>query len=53
MYGLYVQFAQLARCTYDMFRGSGGISAEGFATVVKDDLDMYRKIAIGAGIKPE
>jgi hypothetical protein len=30
-----------------------GISAEKFATVVKDDIDMYRKIAIGTGIKPE
>jgi len=26
------------------------ISAEKFAAVVKDDVDMYRKIAIGTGI---
>ncbi len=30
-----------------------GTSAEEFATVVKDDIEMYRKIATGAGIKPE
>ena len=30
-----------------------GTSAEEFAAVVKDDIEMYRKIAAGAGIKPE
>ena len=30
-----------------------GTSAEEFATVVKDDLEMYRKITTAAGIKPE
>jgi len=30
-----------------------GTSAEEFATVVKDDIEMYRKIATAAGIKPE
>jgi tripartite-type tricarboxylate transporter receptor subunit TctC len=30
-----------------------GTSAEEFAAVVKDDIEMYRKIATAAGIKPE
>ena len=30
-----------------------GTSAEEFVTVVKDDLEMYRKITTAAGIKPE
>jgi len=30
-----------------------GTSAEEFATVVKNDIEMYRKIATAAGIKPE
>jgi len=30
-----------------------GTSAEEFATVVKDDIEMYRKIATAANIKPE
>ncbi len=30
-----------------------GGSAEDFAAVVKQDIEMYRKIAAGAGIKPE
>ena len=30
-----------------------GTSAEDFATVVKEDIEMYGKIAAAAGIKPE
>jgi len=30
-----------------------GTSAEEFATVVRDDIEMYRKIATAAGIQPE
>ena len=30
-----------------------GTAAEEFAAVVKDDIEMYRKIATAAGIKPE
>ena len=30
-----------------------GSSAEDFAVVVRNDIEMYRKIATGAGIKPE
>ena len=30
-----------------------GSSAEDFAAVVRNDIEMYRKIAAGAGIKPE
>jgi tripartite-type tricarboxylate transporter receptor subunit TctC len=30
-----------------------GTSAEDFTAVVKDDIEMYRRIATAAGIKPE
>ena len=30
-----------------------GTSAEEFAAVVKNDIEMYGKIAVAAGIKPE